>query len=120
MNKYQAHIESLCNEHEITRVVIHGRAHADVPKKIIYLPAAIGEKAYFISLHEIGHIMTGLEPPVLERERMAWDWAIAHSIKKPSQLTKQVICALLVRHMYEDPDQTPTPEYIKLLKWYTK
>jgi len=51
--------------------------------------------AYFVALHEIGHIIVGLEGSRLEREAACWDWAIEHALVRPHYSTRQRICACL-------------------------
>lgn len=55
--------------------------------------------AYFVALHEIGHVLIGLEGTRLEREAAAWDWALQHALVRPHYSTRQRICACLVRYL---------------------
>lgn len=120
LNRFQQHIVDLCKEYKIEYKIRPGRAAANVGKHKIYIPGVYSIKTYFITLHEIGHLAVGLNETVLERERLAWDWAMQKSLVRANQDMRQVICALLVRHMYEAPEEKPTEEYIKLVKWWEK
>jgi hypothetical protein len=93
------HINLLCKEHGITRVIRPGRGHAKVEKRWIQHPPIREEMAYFVALHEIGHIMVGLQDSRLQREAAAWAWALENSIVRPHYSTRQRITALLVRYI---------------------
>jgi hypothetical protein len=61
--------------------------------------------AYFVALHEIAHVVRGLEGKRLEREAWCWDWAIQNAIVVPHFSTRQRICACLVRYLIRAPSR---------------
>lgn len=116
------HIVALCKEHDIRRTVQRGRGRARVKERWIQHPPLRDEMAYFVALHEIGHIFVGLEGTRLEREAAAWDWALSHSLTRASYSTRQRICACLVRYLaraqmrgWKIPQ--PQSRYWELLAW---
>lgn len=103
IHKYEQHIGDLCDEHRITlltwqeaerhlpisqlEILAGGRKENDVygccliAEKCFYVDADLTHwKSYLTALHEIGHIVLGLEYEDAESawhvERLAWDWAI--------------------------------------------
>lgn len=80
--------------------------------------------AYFVALHEIGHVVNGLEPPTrLDREAAAWMWALDNALITPHYSTRQRICALLVRYIFRAkengwkmPDERS--DFYRLLVWW--
>jgi hypothetical protein len=93
------HVAALCAEHNIKRVIAPGRGHAKVRARTIQHPPIRTEMAYFVALHEIAHILRGLEGTRLEREAWCWDWAIQNALVRPHYSTRQRICACLVRYL---------------------
>ena len=80
--------------------------------------------AYFVALHEIGHVVNGMTPPTrLDREAAAWVWALEHSLLEPHYSIRQRICALLVRYIYRAKENNwKLPEtdsdFYKLMLWW--
>lgn len=79
--------------------------------------------AYFVALHEIGHVLVGMCDTRLEREAAAWEWALTHALVRPHYSTRQRICACLVRYVaraksrgWRIPDATSS--YWSLLAWW--
>ena len=123
MTKEQ-HIAALCAEHGIRRTVQRGRGRARVKVRWIQHPPLRDEMAYFVALHEIGHICVGLTGTRLTRETAAWEWALQNSLVRPSYPTRQRICACLVRYMARAIQRgwrIPPPEshYWDLLAWWS-
>lgn len=117
------HIGQLCDHYKIVRYITRGRGHAKVKLRKIYHPPITEEMAYFIALHEIGHVVIGMKMPRLEREAEAWVWALEKAHIDPHYTTRQRICALLVRYLWRAKENTwELPEedspFWKLLKWW--
>lgn len=94
------HIRKLCEELEIRRIVKPGRGRARVSVRIIrHPPIGSDPMAYFVALHEIGHVVIGLQGTRLEREALAWQYALDNSIAPIHYSIRQRICALLIRYL---------------------
>lgn len=117
-------ISQLCQEHGITRTIKPGRGRAKVAtRKIQHAPLGRDQMAYLVALHEIGHIVVGMKYPRLEREALAWEWALENSIVEPSYQTRQRICACLVHYLYrakENGWKHPASDstFWNLLRWW--
>lgn len=79
--------------------------------------------AYFVALHEIGHVLVGLEGTRLEREAACWKWAIQNAIILPSFPTRQRICACLVRYLFRAQGRgwkipAPGSDFWLLMQWW--
>lgn len=119
-----AHIAYTCKQFKIKRTVKAGRGRAKVKlRHIQHPPIKEDVMAYFVAMHEIGHVVIGMCDTRLEREALAWDWALKHSIVYPHYQIRQRICALLVRYLYrakdngwEFPDQDSA--YWQLFRWW--
>ena len=98
--RLQKHVDKLLTEHRIKATVKDGRGHANVKKRTVVIPPIMEEMDYFVSLHEIGHIVNGLGGLRLEREGKAWTWAYANSTIDPHYSTRQRVCSLLVRYYF--------------------
>lgn len=117
------HIVALCREHHIRRTVQRGRGHARVHERRIWHPPLRDEMAYFVALHEIGHILVGLEGTRLEREAACWKWAIQNALVLPSYPTRQRICACLVRYLVRAQERgwripAPDSDYWLFMQWW--
>lgn len=100
--RLKKHIDTLLREHDITATYDSGRGHASVPKREISIPPIEEEMDYFISLHEIGHVVIGLKGRTrLEREAHAWTWAFDNTLIEVQYPERQRICALLVRYWFK-------------------
>lgn len=97
---WDVHVQMLCNEHKITRVVKPGRGHAKVADRRIQHPPLDEEMAYLVALHEVGHVLVGLQGTRLEREALAWKFALDNALAPPHYSTRQRICACLVRYIH--------------------
>lgn len=120
----ELHIQELCKAAKIKRTIKHGRGHAKVRlRHIQHPPIRDDEMAYFVALHEIGHVAIGMKQPRLEREAAAWEWALENSLIYPHYSTRQRICALLVRYLYrakENHWEFPNEDsaYWTLFRWW--
>lgn len=119
----ELHIAALCEEHGIRRTVAEGRGRARVKERWIQHPPIRDEMAYFVALHEIGHICVGLRESRLEREAAAWEWALRSALVEPTYPTRQRICACLVRYLARAQARGwtfPPPEspYWRLMAWW--
>lgn len=95
------HIEYMCKQFSVERTVKPGRGHAKVRKRTIqHPPIGIDEMAYFVALHELGHVVIGMHAHRLDREALAWEWALRQSLIEPHYSIRQRICSLLVRYLY--------------------
>lgn len=122
---FDEHVDGLCGEFKITRKVRPGRGHANVKKRTIqHAPLDLGdEMAYFVALHEIGHIIVGLKETRLEREAAAWVWALDAALTRPSYVTRQRICACLWRYYRRAVENNwPIPPeghmFWELMEWW--
>jgi predicted SprT family Zn-dependent metalloprotease len=120
---YDKHIDYLCRKHDIKRFATSKRGRAHVELRQVAVPEMVDEMSYFVALHEIGHIMIGLEYPRLEREAKAWDWALENARVKPNYRTRQRICANLYRYLCRAEQEgwrRPPPEsrFWQLLRWW--
>jgi len=61
--------------------------------------------SYFIALHEVGHVVTGLGGKRLDREGKAWTFALRNAIIEPDYRERQRICALLVRYYFRAKEE---------------
>lgn len=119
------HIAVLCREHGIRRSVSEARGRARVKERWIQHPPIRSEMAYFVALHEIGHIMVGIDGMTrLEREAAAWDWALDNALVLPHYSTRQRICACLVRYLARAQDRgwkipRQNSRYWQLLEWWS-
>jgi hypothetical protein len=123
LEELDAHIQSLCDELEIERIVRRGRGHAKTKHRRITHPPITEEMAYFVALHEIGHIVIGLSGTRLEREALAWRYALDKTIISPHYSTRQRICACLVRYLHRaQVNKWKLPErgdlFWDLLRWW--
>jgi hypothetical protein len=117
------HIRQLCQELDIKRVIAPGRGRAKVVTRTIQHPPIRTEMAYFVALHEIGHIVVGLEGKRLEREAKAWRWALENALVVPHFSTRQRICACLVRYLWRAQVRgwaipPSTADYWRLMAWW--
>ena len=57
--------------------------------------------AYFVALHEVGHIVLGIPPLSSRLEREAWCWRYAYEQARvyPSYPTRQRVAACLLRYV---------------------
>jgi len=118
-------ISDLCKQYGIKHIVLpYGkRGHGRVREKILYFPELTDEMSYLVALHEIGHVVVGLNEIKLEREADAWAWALSNSLDPPGFECRQRLCADLYRHMIEaQRDKLPMPPknhvFWKLLRWW--
>lgn len=119
------HIEKLCHSLKIEAEIkpaVRGRAKVRL-RKIQHPPIESDEMAYFIALHEIGHVVIGMHASRLEREALAWEWALKNAIIEPHYSTRQRICANLVRYLFRArendwgfPDEDSA--FWRLLRWW--
>jgi hypothetical protein len=91
--KLAEHIESLCQEHEITVESHSSGGRAWKKGRRIKIRPVKSDITYFVALHEIGHILhpdagRGLR---LHKEAHAWDWAIKNSIVPVSAAVSKMI-----------------------------
>lgn len=122
--RLRLHTAKLCESFKIEAEITRGRGRAKVRKRLIrHPPIQIDEMAYFIALHEIGHVVIGMHAPRLEREALAWEWALKNAIIDPHYSTRQRICANLVRYLFRAqenewgfPDDDSA--YWRLLRWW--
>lgn len=98
--RLERHVRKLCRENDIQFTIKKGRGHARVKSRAIQIPPIKEDMGYFVALHEIGHVMSGLGGRRLDREGKAWSWALAHTIIEPDYRVRQRICALLVRYLF--------------------
>lgn len=118
------HVDKLCRSLKVEAHVTRGRGRAKVKlRKIQYPPIKDDEMAYFIALHELGHIVIGMHASRLEREALAWEWALKNAIIEPHYSTRQRICANLIRYLFRArendwgfPDEDSA--YWRLLRWW--
>ena len=120
-----AHIEELCRQHSVTRIVKPGRGRCRARSRVIRHPPIQEEMNYFVALHEIGHAVLGLPAGLsrLDREAWCWRWALDHAAYEPHFSTRQRISACLVRYLYRAAERgwrVPTAEsdYWRLLAWW--
>lgn len=122
--RLEEHTRRLCASLKIEEEVKPGRGRAKVRLRQIQRPPIQGdEMAYFVALHEIGHIVIGLRATRLEREALAWEWALKNAIIEPHYSTRQRICANLVRYLFRAkendwgfPDEDSA--FWRLLRWW--
>jgi hypothetical protein len=97
----RAHIEELCEEHEIHRSVNRLGAYArqTAYRRVIGVPQVYDRKDYFTALHEIGHIVlfhhARDRTNIRQEERDAWDWALENARVKPTQAVRGMITRCL-------------------------
>jgi hypothetical protein len=98
----RAHIEELCEEHEIHRSFNRLGAYArqTAYQRVIGVPQVYDRKDYFTALHEIAHIVLWHSGPAsgdvrLRRERDAWEWALENARVKPTQAVRGMITRCL-------------------------
>lgn len=100
VGKLEKHIHRLCQENGIRRIVKPGRGRARVAMRVIrHPPLGQDPMAYFVALHEIGHVVIGLTGTRLEREALAWQYALDNSIIPVHYSIRQRICACLIRYL---------------------
>lgn len=78
---------------------------------------------YFVALHEVGHIIVGLEGTRLEREAACWRYALDTALIEPHFSIRQRICACLVRYLWRAHQrgwQIPGKgaDYWRLMCWW--
>lgn len=98
--KLDQHVQQLCKTHGITRIVKPGRGRARVESRVIRHPPIREQMNYFVALHEVGHVVNGLGGTRLEREALAWKYALDEAVIEPHFSIRQRICACLVRYLY--------------------
>ena len=91
----EAHIDELCEAHEIGLNGHSRRGRATRwrgGRREISVPPIRGQVSYSIALHEIGHLIgPGRSAPRLEAEANAWLWALSNSAVKPTEATRRSI-----------------------------
>lgn len=121
--KLERHVRSLCQQHDITFTIKKGRGFAKVKSRSIQIPPIREDMDYFVSLHEVGHVIIGLTNPYrLEREARAWTWALENTVVEPSYDVRQRICALLVRYWFRAKSNNwkipESGEFWDNMKWW--
>jgi hypothetical protein len=74
-----AHVFNLCQQHGIT-IESHssgGRSYRQ-SKRIMIRPVKTSI-TYAVAMHEIGHVLGKQGKYRLEKEKLAWDWAMANA-----------------------------------------
>lgn len=119
------HVAKLCKELDIERIVSPGRGRARVPARVIKHPpiTMADPMTYFVALHEVGHIIVGLEGTRLEREAACWRYALDNALIEPHFSIRQRICACLVRYLWRAQQRgwkipDPGADYWQLLRWW--
>lgn len=118
------HVALLCAQMGVRRGITRGRGEAKVRLRTIkHQPIVDNEMAYFVALHELGHVAIGMKQPRLDREAAAWIWALENSAIYPHYATRQRICALLVRYLYRAKENgwefpNEDSDYWKLFRWW--
>jgi len=108
MNAY-AHIEALASQHNIMVLRTEGLdmllAKAVPQRRVISVSVPTDEKAYWIALHEIGHIVCGHTGSgiVKDKEIEAWQWAIDHSKMPMTEISLGLITYALMTYNINDP-----------------
>jgi len=99
------HVMQFCMDYDIEFSVnnnCYEEALADFEDRRIEVPEILGDVTYFISLHELGHLLHPLGCPlkssVLEAESYAWEWALKNSIISPNKKVKTMISRCLQRY----------------------
>jgi hypothetical protein len=90
------HVQELCAEHEITYEEVWNNGWAKRSRRLIRCPPVRGIVSYFLTLHEIGHIVApgaggGIENCRLTEEGLAWQWALANCAAMPTKPVCQKI-----------------------------
>ena len=118
------HVQDLCRDLGIRRVIEDGRGRARVKERVIKHPPLRSEMAYFVALHEIAHVVLGIDGMTrLEREAACWRWALEHAVVVPHYSTRQRICACLVRYLSRAQERgwkipAPGSDYWALMAWW--
>lgn len=119
------HVAKLCKELNIQRTVAPGRGRARVPLRAIKHPPITLQDpmTYFVALHEVGHIIVGLEGTRLEREAACWRYALDNALIEPHFSIRQRICACLVRYLWRAQQRgwkvpEPGADYWRLMCWW--
>ena len=100
-NDLEKHIAELCAAHAID-LTFGGRGRAELRRfgserrLLIRVPPIRGQVSYFVALHEIAHLVgAGRSGRRLEKEAAAWQWALASSIVRPTDATRNRLGAKL-------------------------
>lgn len=119
------HVAQLCKELKIQRTVVPGRGRAQVnSRRVQHPPITLSDPmTYFVALHEVGHVVVGLEGTRLEREAACWRYALDNALIEPHFSIRQRICACLVRYIYRANQRgwkIPNEEsdYWQLMCWW--
>jgi len=119
----EAHVEELCEEHEIELAGTSARGRAirwRGGRLEISIPPIRGQVSYFVALHEIGHLVgPGRSAPRLEAEANAWLWALDHAAVEPTPATLRSIVRRLEgylawarnRQYRRVPPRIPAPDH---------
>jgi len=118
------HVRQLCQTHDITRVVAPGRGRASVKDRRIQHPHIGRDRmAYFVALHEVNHVLIGLQGTRLEREAACWQFAFDRSRIPVTFDIRQRVSACLVRYLARAKENgwaVPAAQsaYWQLLTWW--
>lgn len=93
------HVYQLADQHHVI-ILYKGRGMAYRHKRFITIPPIKGQVTYFVALHELGHIIGPNPSRVLDKERAAWEWALANTIVEPSPATLRSIQRYVCSHLY--------------------
>lgn len=110
------HIEYLCKLHKLDKMFVSNidAAEAWIEHRIVWIPVLNGPIAYYVALHEIGHIVTHGDIPRLEREARAWTWALETGKIGATKPVYRHIKKCIKRYSVLEPD-VECPSYYDLL-----
>ncbi len=75
-NSWALSIDALLSQHRLKAVYSHRRGRAWPRSSYIRIPPVVDERTYLIALHEIGHCVAPGARLRLDREALAWRWAL--------------------------------------------
>jgi len=112
----EEHIEYLCKLHQIDKMLVSNTeaAEAWIEHRIVWIPVLSGPMAYYVALHEIGHIVTFDAVPRLEREARAWTWALEIGKIGVTKPVYRFVKKCIKRYSVLEPD-AECPSYYDLL-----
>jgi hypothetical protein len=122
---FKDHIDLLCREHAIVLGKPLPLRHRDDPLtgRSIASPMSYSMLSYFCALRDIGRLVVELDDGPLEREAVAWQWAVDTAIARPDLDVRWMICAQLWRYLARAREldwALPRPEspYWDLMAWW--